>query len=206
MAQYGFFYDNTRCTGCKTCVMACKDYYDSPLDIARRKVYDIEGGQWKGEQDGAYETDSFLYHLSIGCQHCDNPACADVCPTTAMHKDPKDGIVKVDTTKCMGCSYCVMACPYNSPQIDHESGHAVKCEACWERLDTGKTPVCVSACPLRALDSGPIEELKAKYGDVRQIYPLVNPSMTQPNFIIKPSPASELPYVESGYVSNPEEV
>ena len=63
MAQYGFFYDNTRCTGCKTCVMACKDYYDSPLDIARRKVYDIEGGQWKGEQNGAYETDSFLYHL-----------------------------------------------------------------------------------------------------------------------------------------------
>ena len=123
-----------------------------------------------------------------------------------MHKDPKDGIVKVDTTKCMGCGYCVMACPYNSPQIDHESGHAVKCEACWERLDAGKTPVCVSACPLRALDSGPIEELKAKYGDVRQIYPLVDPSMTQPNFIIKPSPASELPYVESGYVSNPEEV
>ena len=179
MAQYGFFYDNTRCTGCKTCVMACKDYYDSPLDIARRKVYDIEGGQWKGEQNGAYETDSFLYHLSIGCQHCDNPACADVCPTTAMHKDPKDGIVKVDTTKC---------------------------EACWERLDAGETPVCVSACPLRALDSGPIEELKAKYGDVRQIYPMVDPSMTQPNFIIKPSPASELPYVESGYVSNPEEV
>ena len=111
MAQYGFFYDNTRCTGCKTCVMACKDYYDSPLDIARRKVYDIEGGQWKGEQNGAYETDSFLYHLSIGCQHCDNPACVDACPTTAMHKDPKDGIVKVDTTKCMGCGYCVMAWP-----------------------------------------------------------------------------------------------
>ena len=66
-------------------------------------------------------------------------------------------------------------------------------------------PQC-GACPLRALDSGPIEELKAKYGDVRQIYPLVDPSMTQPNFIIKPSPASELPYVESGYVSNPEEV
>lgn len=124
MAQYGFFYDNTRCTGCKTCVMACKDYYDSPLDIARRKVYDIEGGQWKGDEGGAYTTDSFLYHLSIGCQHCDNPACVDVCPTTAMHKDPKDGIVKVDTTKCMGCGYCVMACPYNSPQIDHETGHA----------------------------------------------------------------------------------
>ena len=95
MAQYGFFYDNTRCTGCKTCVMACKDYYDSPLDIARRKVYDVEGGQWKGDEGGAYTTDSFLYHLSIGCQHCDNPACVDVCPTTAMHKDPKDGIVKV---------------------------------------------------------------------------------------------------------------
>ena len=70
----------------------------------------------------------------------------------------------------------------------------------------GKTPVCVSACPLRALDSGPIDELKRKYGDVRQIYPMVDPSMTEPNFVIKPSPASELPIVETGYVSNPEEV
>ena len=66
MSQFGFYYDNSRCTGCKTCVMACKDYYDSHLDIAYRKVYDVEGGQWSADEGGAYNTDAFLYHLSIG--------------------------------------------------------------------------------------------------------------------------------------------
>ena len=207
MSQFGFYYDNSRCTGCMTCVMACKDYYDSHLDIAYRKVYDVEGGQWSADEGGAYNTDAFLYHLSIGCNHCDNPACVKVCPTTAMHKDPEDGIVKVDTSKCIGCGYCVMACPYNSPQVDRELGHAVKCEGCYERLAEGKIPVCVSACPLRALDAGDIDELRAKYGEgVQQIYPMPSPDVTKPNIIIKPSPAAELANADTGYVSNPEEV
>lgn len=206
MAQFGFYYDNTRCTGCKTCVMACKDYYDSPLDVAYRKVYDIEGGQWTDRQDGTYATDCFMYHLSLGCQHCDDPACVKVCPTTAMHKDSNDGIVKVDTTKCIGCGYCVMACPYNAPKVDRSVGHAVKCEGCWERVAAGQKPVCVSACPLRALDAGDITDLRAEYGSVDQIYPMPDPSMTHPNIVIKPSPAAKLSDVASSRITNPKEV
>lgn len=206
MAQYGFFYDNTRCTGCKTCVMACKDYYDSPLDIARRKVYDIEGGQWKGDEGGAYTTDSFLYHLSIGCQHCDNPACVDVCPTTAMHQGSQGRYRQGRHHQVHGLRLLRHGLPV---QLAADRPRDRPCRQVRGVLGTpgcGQDTRVRERCPLRALDSGPIDELKAKYGDVRQIYPLVDPSMTEPNFVIKPSPTSELPYVESGYVSNPEEV
>lgn len=206
MAQFGFYYDNTRCTGCKTCVMACKDYYDVPLDVAYRKVYDIEGGNWAEGSGGTLTTDCFFYHLSSACNHCDDPACVKFCPTTAMHKDETDGIVKVDTTKCIGCGYCVMACPYDAPKVDREAGHAVKCEGCADRVTQGLAPVCVSACPLRALDAGDIDELRARYGNVAQIYPMPSPDMTHPNVTIKPSPASKLPEVNSSKITNPKEV
>lgn len=117
MVQYGFYYDNSRCTGCKTCVMACKDYKDSALDVAYRKVYDLEGGTWEKQADDIYTTDCLFYHLSMACNHCDDPACVSVCPTTAMHKEGKRGLVLVDETKCVGCGYCVMACPYNAPKV-----------------------------------------------------------------------------------------
>ncbi len=206
MAQFGFYYDNSRCTGCKTCVMACKDYYDLPLDAAYRKVYDIEGGNWSEGTDGALTTDCFFYHLSFACGHCDDPACVKACPTTAMHKDASDGIVKVDTGKCIGCGYCVMACPYNSPMVDREAGHAIKCEGCAARLAEGKQPVCVSSCPLRALDAGDIDELRARYGDISQIYPMPSSDLTHPNVVTKPSPAAQLSNVSNSRVTNPEEV
>lgn len=206
MAQFGFYYDNTRCTGCKTCVMACKDYYDSSIPVAYRKVFDVEGGTWKEEANGAYSTDAFMYHISLACNHCDDPACVKMCPTTAMHKDASDGIVKVDATKCIGCGYCVMACPYDAPKVDRDLGHAVKCEGCWERLEAGELPVCVTSCPLRALDAGDIDELKQKYQGVQQIHPMPDASITEPNIVIKASQAAELPYVDAAVVTNPKEV
>ena len=130
MVQYGFYYDNSRCTGCKTCVMACKDYKDSALDVAYRKVYDLEGGTWEKQADDIYTTDCLFYHLSMACNHCDDPACVSVCPTTAMHKEGKRGLVLVDETKCVGCGYCVMACPYNAPKVSRELGYSVKCNGC----------------------------------------------------------------------------
>ena len=75
------------------------DYKDLPVDVAYRKVYDFEGGSWQDVGDGAYTTTAFVYHISMSCNHCDNPACAQVCPTGAMHKDPETGLVSVDETK-----------------------------------------------------------------------------------------------------------
>lgn len=207
MAQYGFYFDNSRCSGCKTCVMACKDYNDTSLEVAYRKVYDYEGGTWQAAEDGTYTTDCWMYHLSLGCQHCTNPACVSVCPTTAMHKDPETGIVSVDKNKCIGCGYCAMACPYNVPKVDKSVGHSVKCDGCSSRLAEGKRPICVEACPLRAMDFGEIEALKKKYPDcVQSIAPMPDPKHTNPNIIIKPCVAARDTGDTTGHVSNVSEV
>ena len=205
MTQYGFYFDSTRCTGCRTCEIACKDYKDLGVDFAYRHVYDCEGGDWQMQSDGTYTQDCFVYHVSLGCQHCDDPACLKVCPTTAMHKDASTGLVSVDDHKCIGCGYCHMACPYNAPKVDREKGHSVKCDGCAERVAAGEKPVCVEACPARALDFGTIEEM-AKLGERGNIAPLPEPTYTKPNLYIKAS-ADALPAGdENGKVVNPLEV
>lgn len=205
MTQYGFYFDSTRCTGCRTCEIACKDYKDLGVDFAYRHVYDCEGGDWQMQSDGTYTQDCFVYHVSLGCQHCDDPACVKVCPTTAMHKDASTGLVSVDERKCIGCGYCHMACPYNAPKVDREKGHSVKCDGCAERVAAGEKPVCVEACPARALDFGTIEEM-AKLGERGNIAPLPEPTYTKPNLYIKAS-ADALPAgAEDGKVVNPLEV
>ena len=207
MTQYGFYFNSARCTGCRTCEMACKDYNDTSDGVAFRKVYDYEGGGFTVNDDGSCTTDAWAYHLSISCQHCDYPACVEVCPTTAMRKDDGTGLVSVDDTKCIGCGYCAMACPYNAPTVDREVGHTVKCDGCASRVAKGLDPICVDACPLRALDFGDIEELRAAYPDaIDGIAPMPDASITSPNILINPSPAAKYPGDTTGHVANPLEV
>ena len=71
MTQYGFYFDSTRCTGCRTCEMACKDYNDLPASYAFRRVFDYEGGDWKDNGDGTFEPTSWAYHVSMACNHCE---------------------------------------------------------------------------------------------------------------------------------------
>ena len=206
MTQYGFYFNNARCTGCRTCEMACKDYKDLDSNTAYRHVYDCEGGTWTQGKNSSYTQNCFAYHVSISCQHCNDPACTKVCPTTAMHKDNDTGLVSVDTKKCIGCGYCHMACPYNAPKVDREKGHSVKCDGCAQRLKENKTPICVSSCPLRALDFGPIDELRAKYEGTDYIPPLPEAHYTQPNIVINPCDAAKTAENKAGLVSNPLEV
>lgn len=208
MTQYGFHFDSSRCTGCRTCQMACMDYKGSTsLDVANRRIYDYEGGDWTVGEDGTATCSVFSYHVSTSCQHCKGAACIKNCPTKAMHKDPETGLVSVDATKCIGCGYCAMACPYNAPHVDREVGHSVKCDGCAERVAAGQRPICVEACPLRALDFGEFSELKLKYHNtVRGIAPLPDPSITNPSLCITTCPDSKVVGDETGFVSNVEEV
>ena len=182
MTQYGFYFDATRCTGCKTCEAACRDYHNLDLGTTFRHVYEIEGGGWIQAEDGTLTTDSFTYYTSFACQHCDDPACMHVCPTGAMHKD-ENGIVSVDTGRCIGCGYCHMACPYDAPFVDRAKGHSVKCDGCKDRVAEGKQPLCVDACSMRALQFAPVDQLPE--GERANVAPLPDPELTKPNLYIK---------------------
>lgn len=207
MTQYAFAFDNTRCTGCKTCELACKDYKDLSKDFAFRKVFEYTGGSCDENDDGTVSSTTFVYYVSMSCNHCDNPACTKVCPTGAMHKDPDTGIVSVDTSKCIGCGYCHMACPYNAPKVDREKGYTVKCDACADRVAEGKRPICVEACPLRALDFGPVEDMQSKPGyNQADIAPLPDKKYTSPNLFIKECNDAKPAGSMDGRVANESEV
>ena len=205
MTQYAFAFDSSRCTGCKTCELACKDYKNLDASVAYRKVYDYEGGDWNIASDGTCTTTAYVYHVSMSCNHCDDPACVHVCPTGAMHKDAETGLVSVDADKCIGCGYCHMACPYNAPKVDRVVGHSVKCDGCADRVAAGLKPICVGACPLRALDFGTVEEMAA-LGERAAIAPLPEPTYTKPNLYIVTNPDAKPAGTETGVVANPLEV
>lgn len=184
MTQYGFHFDGTRCTGCKTCVLACKDKKDLSTDISFRKVYEYGGGSWTQDDAGAWTCDTYVYHVSVACNHCDSPACMAKCPQGAISKDPDTGIVNNDPEKCIGCGTCSIVCPYSAPKVDEEKKKAVRCDLCADRVSQGKQPICVEACPLRALDFGEISELRKKYGEVAAVAPLPSADETKPNIVI----------------------
>lgn len=206
MTQYGFHFDSSRCTGCRTCEMACKDFKELDQTIAFRKVYDYEGGTWTAHETGSFTNDAYAYHLSIACNHCDSPACMAACPTGAINKDKTTGIVRIDETVCVGDGACTKACPYNAPTVDPEKGRGVKCDLCYDRVTNGKNPICVDSCPLRAIDFGDIEDLRAKYGTSAAIAPMPLPDQTKPNITITESPAAKEPGDKTGAIANLKEV
>ncbi|TSA38496.1 MAG: dimethylsulfoxide reductase subunit B [Porphyromonadaceae bacterium] len=205
MSTFGFYFDSSACSGCKTCQVACKDKNDLQAGIRFRRVYEVAGANWNKTDEGAWEHDIVAYNLSIACNHCENPSCVKACPTTAMHSE-LDGIIQIDPKKCVGCRYCQWACPYGSPQYNRQKGIMQKCDFCRDYILDGKQPVCVTSCPMRALEFGPISQLIEKYGDNRSVFPLPDPSITKPALFIKPHPGAARASELGGSIINREEV
>jgi len=202
--QYGFFINSKLCSGCKTCLMACKDKHDLEVGRKFRRVYEVTGGAWV-EQGAAWIPNVFAYNLSISCNHCENPVCVKACPTGAHHKR-EDGIVDIDPDKCIGCRYCAMACPYGAPQYDEKSGKMTKCNFCIDELEAGRPPVCVAACPMRAIHYGEIDTLREKYGTACDVFPLPPSDKTRPNLVIAPHHNAAKANAQSAQIANEEEV
>ena len=140
--------------------------------------------------------------VPVQCMHCEDAPCEAVCPTHATYTTDS-GVVLVDEEKCIGCGTCAIVCPYNAPKVDEEKKKAVRCNGCAERVAAGEKPVCVEACPARALDFGDAEEM-AKMGERGNIAPLPDPSETTPNIFIKAS--ADAQPVGAAEIANPLEV
>ncbi len=180
--QYGIYIDQTRCMGCFTCIVACRDWHDLPAGPASYiRLTTLEKGRYP---------DLFVAFLPTFCYHCQNPECMDACPADAITKRDADGIVTVDAKACVGkdsCGLCLEACPYDAPQFTAEENAIMqKCDLCIDRLAMDKKPICVSGCPMRALDAGPIEELKVKYKGVETAENFTYIEALKPSVIFKP--------------------
>ncbi len=203
---YGFYFDSSKCSGCKSCQVACKETNQLGVNNLWRRVYNYQGGSWEQNEKGTYVAkDVFGYFVSIACNHCDSPACVENCPTGSMSKDPETGIVKNDPTTCIGCQTCVTVCPYNAPTYVEEQGISSKCHMCFEEVARGRTPICVATCPMRALDWGEIDDLRAKYGEGNaEVEPLPAAS-TAPCLVLNPHPAAQASGQGTGSVVSLEE-
>ncbi|WP_296140036.1 DMSO/selenate family reductase complex B subunit [uncultured Tessaracoccus sp.] len=203
--QLAFTFDQSLCTGCKACQIACKDKHDLPVGVTWRRVAEYSGGGWQEhEAEGSWGQDVWTYYTSISCNHCADAICMEVCPSTAMRRG-ENGVVYVDPEVCIGCRYCEMACPYGAPQPDPDRGIMTKCDFCRDRIAAGEDPACVAACPTRALGYGEYDEVKAK-GEGAGFEPLPDPSTTRPNLVVIPHPKAQKSGTGTGAVGNPAEL
>ena len=153
--------DTTLCTGCETCVHACKQTYHLGRDRAWR---------WKESVDALSSTRFCTvltkpgdHHIRQQCRHCLEPACVSACPVGALQKT-EIGPVIYDSDRCMGCRYCMMACPFGIPRYKWESTVPLvrKCIMCYDRIKAGRQPACTEACPYGATIFGTRAEMLAE--------------------------------------------
>ncbi len=168
--RYGMAIDLRRCVGCNACTIACRMENGTPPGILLCRVDKYETGKYPAAR---------MRFLPLACMHCSEPPCHSVCPTGATYQR-EDGLVLVDSQKCMGCQYCVLACPYEARhplrKIENyygpgtvtpweekmrerlTEGTVLKCTFCVERLAEGRQPACVEVCPAGARIFGDLDD------------------------------------------------
>ena len=180
--QLGLYFDQSRCSGCFTCIVSCKDWHDTPAGpVFGMRVATIEQGRFPNVS---------VNFLTNSCYHCAEPPCVPACPVGAIRKREEDGIVVVDRETCLGFASCggacQVACPYDAPQFEAEPDAKMeKCDLCLDRWSKGKKPVCVEACPMRALDAGPLDELESKHGLTRRAVGFTYSEPSRPSIVFK---------------------
>lgn len=169
--RYGMVIDLQKCFGCRACMVACKAENETQPGVFFTRILTEEVGEYPYAQ---------MQFLPIQCNQCEDAACVTVCPTGATRKE-SDGIVTVDADKCVGCRYCIVACPYRvrfflgkkktyyksgptpyeeygEATRDYQKGTVVKCDFCAHRVRDGSEPACVAACLGRARYFGDLDD------------------------------------------------
>ncbi len=212
--QVGVLVDTTRCVGCRACQQACKKKNNLPADpqpLPARETFPaqlsastfslIEFRRVSPTAQTPIEPKSNLCASTTQtycnvppaeirtvkkqCMHCLNPACASVCPVGAITKTPR-GPVVYDADKCMGCRYCMAACPFNIPKFEWDSANPQirKCNMCADLVEQGQAPACVQACPATAMTFGDLNDPNSqvsKLMDNKRKFRLLEHLNTEPN-------------------------
>jgi formate dehydrogenase iron-sulfur subunit len=145
--------DITRCIGCRSCELACKQAHRLPEatepELSSTALTVVEEHQGR-----------FVRRL---CMHCQDPACVSVCPVGALQKTSRGPVVYA-ADRCIGCRYCMLACPFGVPRYewDRVAPYVKKCDMCAERFERGEVPACVEACPVGATEFGDRDEILAE--------------------------------------------
>jgi formate dehydrogenase beta subunit len=161
--------DLSKCTGCRGCQVACKNWNSQPASQTEntgsyQNPPDLQHNTWtlirfqeelkeNGEVDWIFRKD--------GCFHCSDASCVRVCPSGALSYG-ENGAVRLNQDLCIGCKYCVIACPFDIPRYDSKTNVTYKCTLCEDRITNGLIPACVKACPTGCLDFGPKDQMIAK--------------------------------------------
>ena len=156
--HHAYLFDAVRCIACRACMVACS--VENEIEMDKTRIW-VSGVGVKGQYPNLVRA-TMVYH----CMHCAEPDCLSACPVGAYSKR-SDGPVVYDKDKCIGCRYCMNACPFGVPHFDYDKGvidgaFIDKCTFCPQRIDVGEEPACVATCPTDALEYGERDELLAK--------------------------------------------
>jgi Fe-S-cluster-containing dehydrogenase component len=150
VSELCFFVDYSRCIGCQACVQACEEC-------------DTHRGQSMIHLETIRRRDSVQTAPQV-CMHCEDPICAQVCPADAIKQTPEGVVQSSLKPRCIGCSNCVVACPFGVPKYFGEIDQMMKCDYCYDRTSVGKRPMCATVCPSQALSFTTREEIERTRG------------------------------------------
>jgi len=190
---WAYVIDTTKCIGCGSCMRACRRENKVPKDYFRTWIerYELrEGGEAHVDvalnEQASFDADALpagekkakSFFVPKICNHCAQSVCSQVCPVGASYQT-EDGVVLVDAERCIGCAYCVQACPYGSRFINPDTHIADKCTLCYHRITKGKTTACVLSCPVGARMVGDLKDPKSPLHEIlrERRYTLLHPEL-----------------------------
>ena len=143
--------DEQRCLGCKTCVLECAMAHSDAKTLAEAINAETP------PQPRIHVEPACRFGMPLQCRHCEDAPCMMVCPTDAIHRPAEKGPVLIEPKRCIGCRFCLLACPFGVIDLSRDGRAMVKCDLCIERTQAGEEPACVAACPTGALKFEEVE-------------------------------------------------